>query len=496
MPSQKKELSFHGYNSTALMLLAYGAIKHLGWSHQYAAENILVAHTPRSWNKYNDEITIETRDNGLTITSSLIHGESIDLLRKNQKHIREFEEALEKVKAAGAEEAWADALVQLQQKTVQDVTVAAQEAIAIDKTMHFSGSNLYVTYSIIAINALVFILMAFSGAGIIETNPLVHVQWGSNYTPLTLSGDWWRLLTSVFIHFGIIHIVMNTYAFYMAGVYLEPMLGKARYIVAYLCTGVLASLTSLWWHDEGVNSAGASGAIFGMYGVFLALLLTNLIPKQIRTSLLQSIGVFVVYNLIYGMKSGVDNAAHIGGLVSGLVIGFVYYITRQKEEETNQRQFILPAIVIVTVLITWWYLNNNSTAPGERVATENYLQEAKYKDNEKMLQKLGEFSIIEEKALAPLGDTSLSNAEVSAGLINVQGEWDKANTLLMEIKSYEISDEARKKIGILIDYVAVRKKEAGIVKRIAEEEKSEDYEALSAVRKEISELLERLKSGE
>jgi len=161
----------------------------------------------------------------------------------------------------------------------------------------------------IAINVLVFILMAMDGAGIMDLNPMVHIKWGSNYLPLTLSGDWWRVITSTFIHFGIIHLLMNMYCLYMAGVYLEPMLGKLKYITAYLCTGILASIISLWWHRDiaEYNSAGASGAIFGMYGLFLALLSTNLIPKQMRMPLLQSIGIFVVYNLAYGMKAGVDN---------------------------------------------------------------------------------------------------------------------------------------------------------------------------------------------
>ena len=75
-----------------------------------------------------------------------------------------------------------------------------KDAEEIDAAMNLSNSNLYVTYAIIAINVLVFILMAINGAGIMETNGLVHIKWGSNYTPLTLSGDWWRLVSNVFIH--------------------------------------------------------------------------------------------------------------------------------------------------------------------------------------------------------------------------------------------------------------------------------------------------------
>src|SRR5689334_12007874 len=92
-----------------------------------------------------------------------------------------------------------------------------------------------------------------------------------------------RMITNVFVHIGILHLLFNMYGLYFVGRFLEPMLGKVRYITAYFCAGVIASLVSLYWHrNENIVSAGASGAIFGMYGVFLALLTTHLIPKSVR----------------------------------------------------------------------------------------------------------------------------------------------------------------------------------------------------------------------
>jgi len=389
MPEQKQSFSFQGYDSNAILNITYGALLELGWTPKYAGENILIAYTPRSWKKYDDEITIETADNSLTITSKLVHGEAFDMLGKNKKHISEFISTFEKTKSAqgGNQTRWQDAIEQLKRNTIVAANEEIKQAQEIDKTMKLSGANLYVTYAIIAINLVIFVLMALDGAGIMEANGMVHIKWGSNYTPLTLSGDWWRLITNVFIHFGLIHIAMNTYAFYMAGVYLEPMLGKTRYITAYLCTGVLASIASLWWHKEGVNSAGASGAIFGMYGVFLALLLTNLIPKKIRNSLLSSIGIFVVYNLVYGMKSGVDNAAHIGGLLSGAIIGLIFYPGLKKEESGNKNQFVLLFIAAATITGAYFYLNDNKVGKDSRTPILNELNVLSEKDGEKFLKK-------------------------------------------------------------------------------------------------------------
>ncbi|HET9744198.1 MAG TPA: rhomboid family intramembrane serine protease, partial [Chitinophagaceae bacterium] len=324
MPLQKQEFSFPGQTAEQILLIAYGTLLELGWIPKYAGPAAIAGYTPRGWNKNDDEVLIESAEGVLIVTSSPGHNETFDLGGKNKKPIKDFMSTFERVKGSGVKPEWVEELEKLRKQTVETAT-AQQQAEELHEVGHFRGSNLYVTYSIIAINIAVFILMAIDGAGVFDADGYTHVRWGSNYTALTLSGDWWRLITCMFIHFGIIHLAMNTYALYMAGIYLEPMLGKTRFIGAYLCTGVIASIASLWWHSEGVNSAGASGAIFGMYGVFLALLFTNLIPKQIRGALLQSIGVFVVFNLIFGMKAGVDNAAHVGGLVSGIIIGFVFY---------------------------------------------------------------------------------------------------------------------------------------------------------------------------
>ena len=223
--------------------------------------------------------------------------------------------------------------------------------------------------------------MALDGAGIMAANGWVHIKWGSNFKQLTQSGDWWRLLTNTFIHFGIIHLAMNMYCLYIVGVYLEPMLGRVKYIAAYLCTGILASLASLWWHKEGVNSAGASGAIFGLYGLFLALLTSKFIPQKVRERLLQSIVIFIGFNLVAGMKSGVDNAAHVGGLLSGFAIGYGHIYTIKKEQQQNEKiKWLVPVMVVFTIFITAAYLWQNQTPYAERAALLKEINEVYLKD--------------------------------------------------------------------------------------------------------------------
>jgi membrane associated rhomboid family serine protease len=180
----------------------------------------------------------------------------------------------------------------------------------------------FITPIVIDLNILVFIVMVVSGLGFLSFKPGDLLAWGGNFRPSTTNGEWWRLLTSIFLHGGLMHLLANMCGLLFAGIFLEPKLGKTRYSIVYLVTGLLASVTSLWWHDNTV-SVGASGAIFGLYGVFLAFLATKVFPKEFSKALLTSMLVFVGYNLLMGLRGGIDNAAHLGGLVSGFVIGLI-----------------------------------------------------------------------------------------------------------------------------------------------------------------------------
>jgi len=354
---------------------------------------------------------------------------------------------------------------------------------------------LYATYAIIGINVIVFILMVINGAGVFNPNALVHIEWGSNYSPLTLSGDWWRLFTCIFIHFGIIHLAMNSYALYMAGVFLEPMLGKTKYIIAYLATGIFASLASLWWHSEGINSAGASGAIFGLYGVFLALLFTNLIPKQMRSSLLQSIGVFVVFNLIYGTKSGIDNAAHIGGLLSGLIIGFVFYPLLRKEDKGVKSNLVLLAIIAVTALSAWMYLNSpgNKIGPERREAEINSLKDAKFPDGEKFYEKYKEYVQSDEKIVKMFNDGIEAYKDwLTVNDENIKLEFERATSVITTMKSYNVSDSAKKEINLLEQLLDSRKEQVVIIKQLAHDDNPANQLKLAEIRNKQAEILAEL----
>lgn len=183
------------------------------------------------------------------------------------------------------------------------------------------STRTWVTWTLIAINTLVFLAMCASGVGVMSPNAAMTLDWGSNFGPQTLSGQWWRLFTSVFVHFGLFHLLLNMITLYQVGRLTERLYGSARLLGLYLFAGVTGSLASIFWHP-GVNSAGASGAIFGVFGGLLVYMLKyrQHLPGAKRQ--LSSILILIGYNLFYGFsQQGIDNGAHLGGLAGGLLLG-------------------------------------------------------------------------------------------------------------------------------------------------------------------------------
>jgi rhomboid protease GluP len=203
------------------------------------------------------------------------------------------------------------------------------------------------TQIIFGINAAVFLGMALAASSFLDFPPQELVRWGGNVGALTISGEWWRLLTNIFIHGGIIHIAFNMWCLWNLGQLAESLYGRCTYATIYLICGLGASLCSAGWHPY-VPSVGASGAIFGLAGALIAAFKLGefSVPRAALSGTLRSLGAFVVYNLVFGFAlPGIDNAAHIGGLVTGLIVGALIAVVAPRHEDAPRRALVFGVVL-------------------------------------------------------------------------------------------------------------------------------------------------------
>jgi len=167
--------------------------------------------------------------------------------------------------------------------------------------------------------------MVLRGVSPLEPTTAQLLPWGANWGPLSLANQPWRMLASNYIHVGILHIALNMWCLWNLGLLAERIFDGWAYVLIYTVCGIAGSLAGLALHPF-VTAAGASGAIFGLAGALIAALyLGHLgIPRQALRGTIKSLVMFAVYNLAFGAAiPGIDNSAHIGGLVAGLALGAV-----------------------------------------------------------------------------------------------------------------------------------------------------------------------------
>lgn len=192
--------------------------------------------------------------------------------------------------------------------------------------MHSRLAFTPVTVTLVVANGLIFAAMLMNGAGLWHAPNHVQLAWGAGFGPATKDGEWWRLGTAMFLHFGIVHLAMNLWALWDGGRLVERLYGSGRFIAVFLGSGLTGNLLSLMVQGDRAVSGGASGAIFGVYGALLIWLWRarhRVHPTDFRW-LFGGAAVFSAATIGLGLFiQGIDNAAHIGGLISGALVGVV-----------------------------------------------------------------------------------------------------------------------------------------------------------------------------
>src|SRR5271168_737049 len=229
----------------------------------------------------------------------------------------------------------------------------AQQTVMPTPWVRRSESTIGLTQIIFGINVAVFLGMVLSSSTMDFSGPVL-VRWGANFGPYTLSGEWWRLLTCVFVHGGLLHIAFNMWCLWGLGALCESLYGRWTFGALYLICGLGASLASVIWNVQ-VLSVGASGAIFGLAGALIAAFKLGefSVPRSALSGTLRSLFIFVAFNLAWGLlpnlfgSDGVtDNAAHIGGLITGLIVGALIALIAPQRDQAPRRVAVFLVVIL------------------------------------------------------------------------------------------------------------------------------------------------------
>lgn len=211
------------------------------------------------------------------------------------------------------------------------------------------------TYFFFGLNLLIFALMALAGG---STNEPTLMAFGVKANAEIARGQWWRFVTPVFIHIGMLHLIFNSYALWIVGQQVEKLYGGARFVALYVLTGVAGVTGSYFYHPDTV-SAGASGAIFGLFGVLLmfGIRYRSSIPPYFKRAVGTGVLPVIVINLIIGFTiPQIDNSAHIAGLLAGAALAWFVPFQRPGEESNptfQGLQVVLLAIIAVSFYSVW-----------------------------------------------------------------------------------------------------------------------------------------------
>lgn len=390
--------------------------KKLNWQLIEINENELAFETVNSLNTWNEKIYIKIETEAAYFTSSS-NGNQIYDKGRNKKNIEAFLELFYEVNNQTENLEFTENFLSEYKNTLKN-NILDRNTESIKRTRFYSFFSIFIptddyfiTPILIDINILIIILMGLSGVNIFIPQIQDIIDWGGNYGPLTTENEWWRLLSSCFIHIGIIHLFMNCIALAYIGLLLEPYLKKWQLITTYLFCGILASLTSLYWNDNLV-SAGASGAIFGLCGILIIFLLFNKLDKKLNSNLLLPLTSLISINLLSGYKEGIDGAAHIGGFLSGILFGIILSLLDGKKKKAIIAIYSVSISLIITLSII---CRNSKMYIYQTMEYENRMQD--FVDMEKMALEAYGSSSSKEQTLYMIKDRGIYYWEENIKLI-------------------------------------------------------------------------------
>jgi rhomboid protease GluP len=433
----EKRLSSEGLSNWEIFAIAQQACNDLDWEYLVADENTFTATTPTNWTLNEEIITIHPAGDEIIFKSK---SESIELLEagRNQKNIEEeLLPAFNKVKSRWSKEGLTEAAATLKNESLKQLSTGSRVE---SERMTYGFRDHEITFSLIAIQLIVFIVMAVKGVNVSNPATADILKWGGAMRTFVTGGEWWRLAAAIFLHVGIANLVANIIALYFIGILVESILGRVKFLIAFLCAGVLANLVTIIWNAD-VVAAGASGAIFGMYGALLAFGTTRYITRKFPKVWLLTILAYVAFSVFIGYSSDVYNVINYSGLVAGICIGYLFYFFHFKRNVARAGGTrISVEILLATALIAFLYIRNQRD---DSIRFEKAVMRLNQIELKAMTQMQRLQNYTDEQATRMLKDTTLP-------------EWQHFQKELTKTDKYRLDDEFNQKRKLLSKYAQLR----------------------------------------
>lgn len=299
-----------------------------------------------------------------------------------------------------------------------------------------------VTVGLIVINILIFLWLAWVQQTLAFSDPedfLALLLTGANFNPLTLGGQPWRILSSMFLHANMMHLVVNMLALYSIGTQLEQHIGSGRIFLVYMITGIAGGLASLAFNLF-MASVGASGAIFGLYGyLLLTEIIQNFRDREALNSVLISFVIFLAVTYLISLQGNVDTAAHAGGFFAGLALAAIHAITRSRS-----------VVLLFAMLVA---------APfGLLLISKSQLR----------YYEIFQWTLQTEEALDRIKQKNLDDGPFLDSLRVLSGRWDTLRGSLLRLEP--VPSGLMNDTSTMASYMALRKKEVDYHIQLVERE--------------------------
>ncbi|UOE95729.1 rhomboid family intramembrane serine protease [Alkalihalobacillus sp. LMS39] len=343
-----------------------------------------------------------------------------------------------------------------------EVMMIHEQRIQQEKAL-FQFAKPRLTYVLLFLIGVMFGIVEYNGG---SQNISVLIEFGAKYNPAIEAGEWWRFFTAMFLHIGLLHLIMNSLALYYLGTAVERIYGRFRFLFIYVIAGLIGSVASYAFSEQ--ISAGASGAIFGCFG---ALLYFGLIHKKIFLRTMgTSLFVILAINLALGFALPViDNAAHIGGLVGGFFASGLMHLPKHKK---SGKQFIYLLFVCIAFVGLFFYGMQNDSKTGADLAHLQYIQELLVEEEIEEAYQLAR-EIVDEGNERPEAFFLLGVAEAKLGMYE-EGKVSFQQTVRLNPQFHEAH------YNLALIYMELEQYDDALqsVEKAIEIEKDEQYEQI------------------